>query len=115
MRFLQWHMYVVDLEPRVGSKPSKQRPALIIQPSEFAQAGLGSSVILPVTSDTTHEDAWPLRIRLPKGVCGLTRDSEVMIDQIIARDHDLFKKDLGPVPDMFTKKIKTGLREFLDL
>lgn len=115
MKFLQWHMYIVDLEPRVGSKAGKQRPAVIIQPSEFAKAGLGSSVILPVTSDTTDEDAWPLRIRLPKGVCGLSRDSDVMIDQIIAWDHELFKKDLGQVPDVFTKQIKAALREFLDV
>jgi mRNA-degrading endonuclease toxin of MazEF toxin-antitoxin module len=70
---------------------------------------------LPITSDITEEDAWPLRIRLPKGVCGLTRDSEIMVDQIIAWDHQLFKKDLGLIPDVFTKQIKAALREFLDI
>ena len=41
----QWYLYTVDLEPRVGTKPGKQRPCLAIQPSEFAEAGLKSTVI----------------------------------------------------------------------
>ena len=43
----QWHIYVVNLEPRVRTKPSKQRPCLSIQPNEFGLSGLESSVVLP--------------------------------------------------------------------
>jgi mRNA interferase MazF len=112
---VQWNMYVVDLEPRVGTKPGKQRPVIVIQPSEFAEAGLGSSVILPVTSTTSSANAWPLRVTIPKGACGLTKNSEVMIDQIIAWHHAFFKKDLGALPQPIVKQIKAAVREFLDL
>lgn len=115
MKPTQWNMYIVDLEPRVGTKPGKQRPVVSIQPSEFALAGLGSSVILPVTTNTSVIDAWPLRVSIPKGVCGITKDSEAMIDQIIAWDHELFKRDLGPLPDLIVKSLRSALREFLDL
>jgi mRNA-degrading endonuclease toxin of MazEF toxin-antitoxin module len=38
----RWHVYVVDLEPRVGTKPGKQGPCLAVQPVEFGEAGLRS-------------------------------------------------------------------------
>ena len=63
---VQWNMSIVDLEPRVGAKPGKQRHVIVIQPSEFAEAGLGSSVILPVTSQKSRQNAWPLRVKIPK-------------------------------------------------
>jgi mRNA interferase MazF len=112
---VQWNIYVVDLEPRVGTKPGKQRPVIVIQPTEFAAAGLGSSVILPITSQPSNENAWPLRVKIPKGVCGLTKNSEAMIDQIIAWDHSLFKKDIGALPLPIIKQIKAAVREYLDL
>ena len=80
----RWHLYVVDLQPQVGTKPGKQRPCLAIQPSEFAEAGLTSTVILPLATRLVGEDAFPLRVRVPRGVAGLDRDSEVLIDQILA-------------------------------
>ena len=54
----QWHVYVVDLEPRVGTKPGKQRPCLVIQPTPFAAAGLPSTVVLPL-STRLIDDAFP--------------------------------------------------------
>ncbi len=52
----RWHLYTVDVEPRVGTKPGKQRPCLVIQPSEFAEGGLASTVILPLTTRLTTDD-----------------------------------------------------------
>jgi mRNA interferase MazF len=79
MRPERWHLYVVDLEPRVGTKPGK-RPCLAIQPSEFAAAGLPSTVVLPLTTRLVRTEAFPLRVRVPAGVCGLARDSDVLVD-----------------------------------
>jgi len=86
----RWHLYIVDLEPRVGTKPGKQRSCLAIQPSEFGEAGLESTVVLPLTTKVSKEDAFPLRVRIPAGTCGLERDSNVLVDQILAWDNSLF-------------------------
>ena len=88
--------YMVDLEPRIGTKPGKQRPVVTIQPSEFAKAGLESTVILPIISQCLAENAWPLRVKIAAQTCGLTKDSDIMVDQMLAWDHKLFVKDLGP-------------------
>lgn len=111
----QWHVYVVDLEPRVGTKPGKQRPCVAIQPTLFAQAGLESTVVLPLTTRTVGEDAFPLRVRIPRGVAGVVQDSDVLIDQILAWDNALFRRELGAVPEALQEDIRAALREFLEL
>ena len=111
----RWHLYVVDLEPRVGTKPGKQRPCLAIQPTEFGEAGLDSTVILPLTTKLAAKDAFPLRVLIPKGTCGLEKDSEVLVDQILAWDNSLFHKELGVLPEAIIERVGAALRDFLDL
>ena len=111
----RWHLYVVDLEPRVGTKPGKQRPCVAIQPDEFAEGGLESTVVLPLTTHLSPEDAFPLRVRITKGTCGLTRDSEVLVDQILAWDNALFRRDLGLLPEALQQDVRAALKECFDL
>jgi mRNA interferase MazF len=110
----QWHVYVVDLEPRVGTKPGKQRPCVAIQPTEFAEAGLVSTVILPLTTRLVH-GAFPLRVRVQKGTAGLGSDSDILVDQVLAWDNSLFRREVGVLPDGLREELKSALREFLDL
>ncbi len=111
----QWHIYTVDLEPRVGTKPGKQRPCLVIQPDEFFAGGLESTVVLPLTSKIILGDAFPLRVRIPRGVAGLTHPSDILVDQILAWDNTLFRKELGILPENITQEVKAALTDFLDL
>ena len=111
----RWHIYVVDLEPRVGTKPGKQRPCVAIQPTEFAEAGLDSTVILPLTTNVIRGAAFPLRVRVLKGTAGLESDSDILVDQILAWDNALFRRELGVLPDGLQEEVRAALREFLDL
>lgn len=111
----RWHIYVVDLEPRIGTKPGKQRPALAIQPNEFSRGGLPSTVILPLTSNSLKGEGFPLRVLVPKGVCGLDSDSDVLVDQILAWDNSLFKRDLGQIPVAIQARVSEAVADFLDL
>jgi mRNA interferase MazF len=111
----KWHIYIVDLEPRVGTKPGKQRPCLCIQPTEFCEAGLESAVIIPLTTKVHSKNAYPLRIRVSKGTCALDRESDLLIDQILAWDVELFSEDLGEIPDKLKESVRQAISEFLDL
>lgn len=111
----RWHVYSVDLEPRVGTKPGKQRPCVAIQPNEFAEAGLKSTVILPLTSKTIKGDLFPLRIHIPRGIAGLKEPSDILIDQVLAWDNSLFRQELGILPDSLINETKLALMDFLDL
>jgi mRNA interferase MazF len=110
----RWHLYIVDLEPRIGTKPGKQRPCLVVQPSEFAEAGLESTVVLPLTTKVAKEDAFPLRVRLPAGTCGLDKDSDILVDQILAWDNSMFRKELGVLPEALIDRVTSAMRDFLD-
>ena len=111
----RWHVYIVDLEPRIGTKPGKQRPCLCIQPSEFCVSGLASALIIPLTTNLQVGDAFPIRVRIAKGICGLKEESEALIEQILAWDIELFKSDLGEIPEGLQDLIKAAIRDFLDL
>lgn len=111
----RWHVYIVALDPRVGTKPGKQRPCLAIQPTEFGEAGLPSTLVLPLSTKIVRQDAFPLRVRIPAGVCGLTRDSDILIDQMLAWDNAMFRRDLGAVPEAVREEVQRALLEFLDL
>jgi mRNA interferase MazF len=111
----RWHVYIVDLEPRVGTKPGKQRPCLAIQPSEFGEGGLRSTVVLPLTTSLVEGDAFPLRVRVRAGICQLAKHSDILVDQILAWDNNLFRTDLGPLPEALQEEVRRALLEFLDL
>jgi mRNA-degrading endonuclease toxin of MazEF toxin-antitoxin module len=72
-------------------------------------------MILPITTNTKLEDAFPLRIKIPKGTCGLEKASEALVDQMLAWDISLFKKDLGEIPEGLQELTKLALRDYLDL
>lgn len=110
----QWHIYTVNLEPRIGTKPGKQRPCLAIQPTEFSLSGLESTVLLPITTKLVN-NAFPLRVRIPKGIAGLHKGSDIIIDQILAWDNTLFHSEVGILPDYLIDETKLALRDFLDL
>jgi mRNA-degrading endonuclease toxin of MazEF toxin-antitoxin module len=62
-----------------------------------------------------RQSAFPLRVRVPAGVCRLTREGNVMTDQILAWDNELFGEDLGPLPEVLQDDVRRALLEFLDL
>ncbi len=68
-----------------------------------------------MTTRVVRDDAYPLRVRIPAGVCGLSRERDVLVDQILAWDSDLFRRDLGPVLEALRDEVKRALLEFLDL
>ena len=105
----------MNLAPQVGTKPGKLRPCLAIQPNEFGEGILRSTVILPLTAQVTAGKAFPLRVRIPAGTCRLDRESDVLVNQIIAWDNKRFAEDLGEIPDAIQLEVRQALMEFLDL
>ena len=54
-------------------------------------------------------------MRVPKGTCGLTADSDVLVDQILAWDNGPFRCDLGELAEALQQDVRAAVREFLDL
>ena len=75
MRIRRGHLYVVDFNPRVKTKPGKIRPAVVVQDDVVNEAGYPSTIVLPTTTRLVDTET-PLR--LPAGTAGLERDSDVL-------------------------------------
>jgi mRNA interferase MazF len=76
---------------------------------------ISSTVVLPLTTRIVQGDAFPLRVRIRAGVCGLSKDSDILVDQILAWDNELFRRNLGLLPEPLQDEVRRALLEFLDL
>lgn len=114
IKICRGHLVIVDFNPRVRTKPGKIRPAIVVQSDLVNDAGYPSTMVVPVTSQVI-EEAGPLRLRLPRGTCGLDKDSDLLVGQLIAVANVSFKKDLGPLPGDLMQELEKRLGHLLDL
>lgn len=109
MKLRRGHLYVVDFNPRVRTKPGKVRPAVVIQDDIVNEAGYPSTIVLPTTTRIVDTET-ALRLRLPAGTAGLDRDSDVLVAQVIAVANESFRKELGPLPAELMEDLDRKLR-----
>ena len=108
------HVYVVDFNPRVRTKPGKLRPALVIQSNLVNEADYPSTIVIPTTTKLV-EDPGILRFRLRKGDGGLDRDSDLLLGQLIAVANESFGKEIGSLPERLLEEIERRVRILLAL
>jgi hypothetical protein len=72
-----------------------------------------STVILPPPTNVVHGATFPLRVQ--KGTAGVEGNSDILVDQTLAWDNSLFRRELEVLPDGLREELKAALREFLDL
>lgn len=108
----RWELWLVDLNPRIGTKPGKRRPVVVVQDNALNDVNHPSTVILPVTSKEVVRDAFPLRVFLPKGEAGLEVNSMILVDQFLAWDNSLFIKKLGILSEEKKQELEGACRAF---
>jgi len=108
------HVYVVDFNPRVKTKPGKIRPAIVVQDDLVNEAGYPSTIVLPTTTKLADTDT-PLRLRLQAGTAGLERDSDVLVAQVIAVANESFRTELGALSADLAEALDRKLRAVMGL
>ena len=106
------HLYVADLNPRFGTEPGKIRPVVVVQ-TDALNRSHPSTIICPLTTKTAGFEN-PLRVALPKGLSGLGRASDILVDQIKAIDNRRLRKRLGGLPDPYLGDLRKKLLLILD-
>ena len=92
----QFEIYLVALDPTVGSEIQKMRPALIISPNEMND-NLATVIIAPMTSTTKK---YPTRVNCVfNDIVG-----QIAIDQLRAVDKQRLKKKIGAFTDTALQK-----------
>lgn len=112
MKIRRWAVYLVDLNPRLGTKPGKIRPCVVVQDDFLNDVDHPSTVILPITSKNVTRESFPLRIFLGKGEAGLQVDSMILVDQFLAWDNSRFFKQLGELSLEKRAELEAACREF---
>ena len=114
MRIRRGHLYVVDFNPRVKTKPGKIRPAVVVQDDLVNEAGYPSTIVLP-TATRLADTGTPLRLRLPVGTAGLDHESDVLVAQVIAVANESFRRELGVLPVDLAEALDAKLRAVMGL
>lgn len=94
-------VWLVKLDPTIGSEIRKTRPAIVVSPDEMNDH-LRSFIICPLTSTLK---GWPSRV----AVVFEGRNGEVAVDQVRAADRTRFTKKLGILSDLEHREVQDRL------
>ena len=106
-------LYAADLNPRFGTEPGNVRPVLVIQTDLLNETEHPSTWVIPCTTQVVGDN--PLRVHLPKGIAGNSRECDIMIDQSRTIDNRRLKRRIGSLPSPILREVKTKLRQLGDL
>jgi mRNA interferase MazF len=114
MEIVRGHLYVIDFNPRVRTKPGKLRPAVVVQSNIVNEAGYPSTIVIPTTTRLVN-DPGILRLRIKKGEGGLARESDLLLAQLIAVANESFRREIGALPDHLMEELERRIRVILSL
>ena len=105
MEILQYHIYLVNLDPTVGHEIQKTRPCLVISPDEMNQS-IQTVIIAPLT---TKSHKYPTRIP----VTVQNKKGWIVLDQIRTIDNIRIIKKIGKINIETIKEVKSVIKEML--
>jgi mRNA interferase MazF len=103
MQFKRFDVYLVNLDPTVGSEIKKTRPCVIISPDEMNEF-ISTVIVAPLTSKVRN---YPTRIN-----CTVNgKKGQIVLDQIRTVDKVRLYKKLDRIPKRTQDKAITTLIE----
>lgn len=105
-RILRGEVWLVDLDPTVGSEIQKTRPCVVVSPAELNDA-LRTLIVAPMTTGSRPA---PFRVALRfRG-----RDGLILLDQLRTLDRQRLIRRLGVVPRGTLSDVLLVLREMFE-
>src|SRR5690242_18194122 len=99
----RFDVYLVNLDPTIGSEIKKTRPCVVISPDEMNRH-IRTVIVAPMTS---RGHGYPTRI-----ACEFDgKSGEVVLDQIRTVDRARLVRNLGSMPEGVQTEILNGLAE----
>lgn len=99
-------IFLVDLDPAIGSEIKKTRPVLVIS-NDINNKSLETITILPITSSV--RTYYPFETFISAKDSGLSRDSRVKCNQIRTVNKKRFVKFIGKVDDEKLREVEGAL------
>ncbi len=99
----RFDVFLVNLDPTVGSEIRKTRPCVVISPDEMNRF-IRAVIVAPMT---TKGHSYPTRV-----ACRFeSKDGQVVLDQIRTVDKERLVKKLGSLDDATQELVLSGLAE----
>ncbi|NCS87870.1 MAG: transcriptional regulator [Ignavibacteria bacterium CG2_30_36_16] len=103
MEFQRFEIYLINLDPTVGSEIKKTRPCVIISPNEMNN-NISTVIIAPLTSKLRN---YPTRV--PCKVGG--KQGQIVLDQIRTVDKSRLIKKIAALSKLIQGKLISKLLE----
>ena len=103
MEVSQYQIFLINLDPTIGSEIKKTRPCVILSPNEMNKY-LGTVVIAPMT---TSSKKYPTRVEVKHD----NKIGWIVIDQIRTIDKQRIIKSLGRLSKPEIKEVKSIIKE----
>jgi mRNA interferase MazF len=103
MEVSQYQIFLVNLDPTIGSEIKKTRPCVILSPNEMNKY-LRTAVIAPMT---TNSKKYPTRVEVKHD----NKIGWIVIDQIRTIDKQRIIKPLGRLSKPEIKEVKSIIKE----
>jgi mRNA interferase MazF len=99
----RFEVYLVNLDPTIGSEIKKTRPCLIISPDEMNRH-IATVIVAPMTS---HGNNYPTRV-----LCEFEgKSGQVVLDQLRTVDKQRLVKRLGKIDKGIQREVLLALAE----
>ena len=106
-------IFLVDLNPVMGTEQAGIRPALVIQ-IDRANVTSPHTIIIPFTT-RIRETALPSHVKIPAGISGLTQDSIILCEQIRVIDKRRLVRSIGNIGEENLRKVDAATKLILGL
>ena len=103
-------VFLVNLNPVVGSEVGKTRPAVVIQ-NDLANRSSPTVTIVPISSKV--ERVFPFQVRISAGEAGLSQESKALCEQIRTVSRDRLLQQLGQLSKERLNEIRAALDRHL--
>jgi mRNA interferase MazF len=99
----RFEVYLVNLDPTVGSEIKKTRPCLVISPDEMNRH-IATVIVAPMT---TKSNVYPTRV-----ICEFEgKSGQIVLDQLRTVDKKRLVKGLGEINQASQKQVLATLAE----
>lgn len=106
-------VWIVNLDPVVGSEIGKRRPALVVS-NNLNNQFAATVTVLPVTSVPAKRD-YPDEVAVPAGVAGLPRASRIKANMVRTLDKTRVVRLVGALPHQYYPRVVGALKIHLNM
>lgn len=111
----KWEIYYADLSPVKGSEQGGFRPVLILQ-NDVGNKHSPTTIVACITTKVYQKHKIPTHIEITDQLCGLPKNSMVLLEQLRTIDKSRLKNKMGEINLLIDiLNIEKGLKVSLGL